>query len=147
MQFVRVVYFVKECAFLTVFMKTVKCTSKLPWLLDMFDMIVKFGSYIVDGLREYQQPILIYIPPYGELRGGAWVVLDPKINPEFMEMYADRESRSVCGVASDSMKWLIMTTLHSRCGDYIFCPVSFFFFSLPNLSGRRMDVYRTEFDT
>jgi len=60
---------------------------------DMFDMILKFGSYIVDGLREYQQPILIYIPPNGELRGGAWVVLDPKINPEFMEMYADRDSR------------------------------------------------------
>lgn len=60
---------------------------------DMFDMIVKFGSYIVDGLREYQQPVLIYIPPFGELRGGAWVVLDPKINPEYMEMYADKDSR------------------------------------------------------
>lgn len=59
----------------------------------MFDMILKFGSYIVDALREYRQPILIYIPPYGELRGGAWVVLDPKINPEFMEMYADKDSR------------------------------------------------------
>ena len=63
-------------------------------LLDMFDMILKFGSYIVDGLHEYRQPILIYIPPYGELRGGAWVVLDPKINVDFMEMYADRDSRS-----------------------------------------------------
>ena len=61
--------------------------------LDMFDMILKFGSYIVDGLREYRQPILIYIPPYGELRGGAWVVLDPKINLDFMEMYADRDGR------------------------------------------------------
>ena len=59
----------------------------------MFDMVVKFGSYIVDGLREYKQPILIYIPPYGELRGGAWVVLDHKINPEYMEMYADKDSR------------------------------------------------------
>ena len=63
------------------------------YVSDMFDMILKFGSYIVDGLREYRQPILIYIPPYGELRGGAWVVLDPKINQDFMEMYADRESR------------------------------------------------------
>ena len=59
----------------------------------MFDMIVKFGSYIVDGLHEYRQPILIYIPPHAELRGGAWVVLDPKINIDFMEMYADRDSR------------------------------------------------------
>jgi acetyl-CoA carboxylase/biotin carboxylase 1 len=29
----------------------------------------------------------------GELRGGAWVVIDPSINPDKMEMYADRESR------------------------------------------------------
>ncbi|EDV27057.1 uncharacterized protein TRIADDRAFT_22916, partial [Trichoplax adhaerens] len=60
---------------------------------DMFDEILKFGSYIVDALREYKQPILIYIPPCGELRGGAWVVLDPTINPNYMEMYADKESR------------------------------------------------------
>ena len=60
---------------------------------DMFDMVLKFGSYIVDALREYRQPIQIYIPPYAELRGGAWVVLDPKINPEFMEMYADKDAR------------------------------------------------------
>ena len=31
----------------------------------------------------------MYIPPHAELRGGAWVVLDPKINPAQMEMYAD----------------------------------------------------------
>ena len=62
---------------------------------DMFDMVIKYGSYIVDGLREYKQPILIYIPPYGELRGGAWVVLDPKINPQYIELYADKESRFV----------------------------------------------------
>ncbi|NXI04732.1 ACAC carboxylase, partial [Pachycephala philippinensis] len=60
---------------------------------DMYDQVVKFGAYIVDGLREYQQPVLIYIPPQGELRGGSWVVIDPTINPRHMEMYADRESR------------------------------------------------------
>jgi acetyl-CoA carboxylase/biotin carboxylase 1 len=59
----------------------------------MFDMVIKFGSYIVDGLREYRQPIIIYLPPHAELRGGAWVVLDSKINPEYMEMFADKESR------------------------------------------------------
>jgi acetyl-CoA carboxylase/biotin carboxylase 1 len=32
----------------------------------------------------------IYI---GELRGGAWVVIDPTINPQKMEMYADKNSR------------------------------------------------------
>lgn len=60
---------------------------------DMYDEVLKFGSYIVDALRKYNQQVLIYIPPYGELRGGAWVVVDPSINPEHMEMYADEESR------------------------------------------------------
>jgi len=59
----------------------------------MYDMILKFGAYIVDALREYTQPIFVYIPPNGELRGGAWAVVDTTINPRFMEMYADPESR------------------------------------------------------
>ena len=60
---------------------------------DMYDQILKFGAYIVDALREYDHPVFIYIPPYGELRGGAWVVVDPTINLRYMEMYADRQSR------------------------------------------------------
>uniref|UniRef100_A0A8D2IGK1 Acetyl-CoA carboxylase beta n=1 Tax=Urocitellus parryii TaxID=9999 RepID=A0A8D2IGK1_UROPR len=60
---------------------------------DMYDQVLKFGAYIVDGLRQYTQPILIYIPPHAELRGGSWVVLDSTINPLCIEMYADRESR------------------------------------------------------
>ncbi|XP_040859615.1 acetyl-CoA carboxylase 2 isoform X2 [Ochotona curzoniae] len=60
---------------------------------DMYDQVLKFGAYIVDGLRQYQQPVLIYIPPYAELRGGSWVVVDPTINPLCIEMYADKESR------------------------------------------------------
>jgi hypothetical protein len=60
---------------------------------DMYEQILKFGAYIVDGLREYNQPVLIYIPPNGELRGGAWAVVDTTINPRHMEMYADPECR------------------------------------------------------
>ena len=60
---------------------------------DMYDQVIKFGAYIVDALREYDQPVFIYVPPYGELRGGAWVVVDPTINLRYMEMYADRMSR------------------------------------------------------
>lgn len=60
---------------------------------DMYEQIVKFGAYIVDGLREYKQPVLVYLPPNSELRGGAWAVLDSLINPTYMEMYADPESR------------------------------------------------------
>ncbi|CAJ1393583.1 unnamed protein product, partial [Effrenium voratum] len=60
---------------------------------DMYNEILKFGAMIVDALVEYRHPIFIYIPKHGELRGGAWVVIDPAINPEKMEMYADLDSR------------------------------------------------------
>ncbi|CAD6505359.1 BgTH12-00850 [Blumeria graminis f. sp. triticale] len=60
---------------------------------DMYNEVLKYGSYIVDALVKYEQPIFVYIPPFGELRGGSWVVVDPTINPDFMEMYADIDSR------------------------------------------------------
>lgn len=59
----------------------------------MYDQVLKFGAMIVDALRTYNQPILVYIPPYAELRGGAWVVVDATINEKHMEMYADVDSR------------------------------------------------------
>ncbi|THH28004.1 hypothetical protein EUX98_g6181 [Antrodiella citrinella] len=61
---------------------------------DMYDEVLKQGSKIVDGLSSYKQPVFVYIVPNGELRGGAWVVLDPSINSQQMEMYADVESRA-----------------------------------------------------
>ncbi|KAK9765298.1 acetyl-coenzyme-A carboxylase, variant 3 [Basidiobolus ranarum] len=61
---------------------------------DMYNEILKYGSYIVDALSNYKQPVFVYIVPNGELRGGAWVVLDPTINSNMMEMYADSESRA-----------------------------------------------------
>lgn len=59
----------------------------------MYEQVLKFGAYIVDALRQYNQPIMVYLPPYSELRGGAWAVLDASINPRFMEMYADPNAR------------------------------------------------------
>jgi acetyl-CoA carboxylase/biotin carboxylase 1 len=61
---------------------------------DMFQEILKYGSYIVDALANYKQPVFVYIVPNGELRGGAWVVVDPSINNDMMEMYADTKSRA-----------------------------------------------------
>lgn len=62
---------------------------------DMYDEVLKQGSKIVDGLSSYKQPVFVYIVPNGELRGGAWVVLDPSINAEGrMQMYADVEARA-----------------------------------------------------
>ncbi|KAF2790753.1 hypothetical protein K505DRAFT_250517 [Melanomma pulvis-pyrius CBS 109.77] len=60
---------------------------------DMYNEVLKYGSYIVDALVKFEQPIFVYIPPFGELRGGSWVVVDPTINQQFMEMYADEDSR------------------------------------------------------
>ncbi|KAK3295325.1 acetyl-CoA carboxylase [Chaetomium fimeti] len=60
---------------------------------DMYNEVLKYGSFIVDALVKFEQPVFIYIPPFGELRGGSWVVVDPTINTTFMEMYADVEAR------------------------------------------------------
>ena len=60
---------------------------------DMYGEILKFGSFIVDNLRTYTSPVFVYIPPNGELRGGAWVVVDPTINEAMMEMYAEDTAR------------------------------------------------------
>lgn len=59
----------------------------------MFEMVLKFGAYVVDQLCKYLHPVIVYIPPHGELRGGAWAVVDPSINPACMHMYADPRSR------------------------------------------------------
>mmetsp|Transcript_9862 Transcript_9862/g.13939 ORF Transcript_9862/g.13939 Transcript_9862/m.13939 type:complete len:2377 (-) Transcript_9862:101-7231(-) len=55
---------------------------------DMFDEVLKYGSMIVDAFVSYEQPVFVFIPPFAEIRGGAWVVLDASINASVMEMYA-----------------------------------------------------------
>lgn len=55
---------------------------------DMFDEVLKYGSLIVDAFCSYEQPVFVFIPPFAEIRGGAWVVLDASINSAVMEMYA-----------------------------------------------------------
>mmetsp|Transcript_38904 Transcript_38904/g.69658 ORF Transcript_38904/g.69658 Transcript_38904/m.69658 type:complete len:2180 (-) Transcript_38904:244-6783(-) len=60
---------------------------------DMAREVLKFGAMIVDALREYNFPVFIYIPPKGEIRGGAWVVVDRNINPDCIEFYADTDAR------------------------------------------------------
>jgi hypothetical protein len=59
----------------------------------MFDEVLKFGSQIVDALVAYNYPVFVYIPPFAELRGGAWVVVDSTINSDMMEMYAAENAR------------------------------------------------------
>jgi len=59
---------------------------------DMFDEVLKYGSMIVDAFVSYEQPIFVFIPPFAEIRGGAWVVLDASINAAVMEMYASAKT-------------------------------------------------------
>eukprot|EP00816_Leptocylindrus_hargravesii_P008467 CAMPEP_0196815990 /NCGR_PEP_ID=MMETSP1362-20130617/52962_1 /TAXON_ID=163516 /ORGANISM="Leptocylindrus danicus, Strain CCMP1856" /LENGTH=2323 /DNA_ID=CAMNT_0042193161 /DNA_START=128 /DNA_END=7099 /DNA_ORIENTATION=+ len=59
---------------------------------DMFDEVLKYGSMIVDAFVAYEQPIFVFIPPFAEIRGGAWVVLDASINANVMEMYASSKT-------------------------------------------------------
>ena len=58
---------------------------------DMYREVLKFGAFIVDALRAYNQPVFVYL--IGELRGGAWVVVDPTINSDMMEMYVSEDAR------------------------------------------------------
>jgi len=60
---------------------------------DMRDEVLKFGSEIVDALVMTNQPVFVYIPPFAELRGGAWVVVDSTINASTMEFYSASEAR------------------------------------------------------
>lgn len=60
---------------------------------DLYEQVLKFGSFIVDALTDVKQPVFVYLPPGAALRGGAWVVLDSKINSDWIEMYADPSAR------------------------------------------------------
>jgi len=60
---------------------------------DMYNEILKFGAMIVEHLTHFTRPVFVYIPRHGELRGGAWVVIDPNINSNVMEMYVDPDAR------------------------------------------------------
>ncbi|KAF7829912.1 acetyl-CoA carboxylase 1-like [Senna tora] len=60
---------------------------------DLFEGILQAGSTIVENLRTYKQPIFVYLPMMSELRGGAWVVVDSRINSDHIEMYADETAK------------------------------------------------------
>ncbi|KAL9247543.1 hypothetical protein vseg_020966 [Gypsophila vaccaria] len=60
---------------------------------DLFEGILQAGSTIVENLQSYRQPVFVYIPMMGELRGGAWVVVDSRINSDHIEMYADQTAK------------------------------------------------------
>ncbi|MEA3559491.1 MAG: carboxyl transferase domain-containing protein, partial [Candidatus Thermoplasmatota archaeon] len=60
--------------------------------IDLYEEVVKFGSMIVDELVHFDLPVILYFPPYAELRGGAWVVIDSQINPDQIVLIADEHA-------------------------------------------------------
>ncbi|ULT93021.1 hypothetical protein L3Y34_002895 [Caenorhabditis briggsae] len=60
---------------------------------DMSDQVLTFGAHIIDELSQYQQPVIVYIPAGGELRGGAWAVVDSNINRGIVHVIADETCR------------------------------------------------------
>ncbi len=60
--------------------------------IDLYEEIVKFGATIVDELVYFDLPVILYVPPFAELRGGAWVVIDPQINPDRIVLIADEHA-------------------------------------------------------
>lgn len=46
---------------------------------EMEDNILKYGSEIVRSLSSCKTNVILYIPPYGQVRGGSWVVFDKNI--------------------------------------------------------------------
>ena len=69
---------------------------------DMYNEVLKYGSYIVDALVKYEQPVFVYIPPFGELRGGSWV--SPNADAHIMNI-ADIICRSSSILQSTLNKW------------------------------------------
>ena len=60
--------------------------------IDLYEEIIKYGAMIVDELVHFDLPVILYIPPYAELRGGAWVVVDTQINPDRIVLLADEHA-------------------------------------------------------
>lgn len=77
----------------------------LHFLLFRYGEILKFGAQIVDALVAYKHPVFVYIPPNAELRGGAWVVIDPTINEQVRGDYLVRTT-CLIGIPIDTKVWL-----------------------------------------
>lgn len=60
--------------------------------LELFEEVVKYGAMIVDELSKYDLPVILYMPPYAEIRGGAWVVIDTQINPDHIFFLVDEHA-------------------------------------------------------
>jgi acetyl-CoA carboxylase carboxyltransferase component len=47
----------------------------------MYNHVLDFGALMISELTDFAQPVYIYIPDGGQLRGGSMVVFSKSINP------------------------------------------------------------------
>jgi len=81
----------------------------------LYDEVMKHGAQIVRNLRYFKQPFIIWMPPYSELRGGAWVVIDPNINREQITFLVDE--RATLGVLEPEMMFPLPSVSRSVVAD------------------------------
>ena len=67
-------------------------------LVGVLNMLLQAGSIIVENLRTYKQPVMVYLPPGAELRGGAWVVIDGQINSQQVIVNKTRGNLCKCQI-------------------------------------------------
>jgi len=55
---------------------------------DMYGAVLTHGAAIVETLVSDGPPVWVYLTPHGQLRGGAFVVLAPSLNPSRIRLNA-----------------------------------------------------------
>ena len=60
---------------------------------DMYNHVLDFGALIIQELSDFTKPVYIYVPPGGQLRGGAMVVFSKALNPACITFCASKTAR------------------------------------------------------
>ncbi|KAG0067390.1 acetyl-coenzyme-A carboxylase, partial [Linnemannia elongata] len=79
---------------------------------DMYNEILKYGSFIVDALSSYKQPVFVYVVPNGELRGGAWIKFRKaqllatmeRLDDKYRDLKAQYEKPDLAGADREAIK-------------------------------------------
>lgn len=66
--------------------------------------VLKEGAEIPKALRAFGRRVVIWMPPYADLRGGAEVVIDPEINPNIVFFM---DPRATMGVLEPEMQFAL----------------------------------------
>jgi acetyl-CoA carboxylase/biotin carboxylase 1 len=81
---------------------------------EMYDSVLKYGSYIVDALNKFKQNIMVY--NYGEIRGGVWVVLDSSVN-ENISFFSS--TTAIAGIVEPTAVTTVMNKLVDKVEQHL----------------------------